>query len=102
MKFLTFTFLLLSIQSFACDQAEAQILAKVVVGDTDSMHYCRAIVTAESIEIYNESEVCPLSKEEVISKGVEFPLTNGHDCDVYRGDTITGVVYKKGEIIYLD
>lgn len=70
---------------------EAQIIAKVDKKVTDSMTYCRVFITKEYPKTYNPSLMCPLDISEVMSKGIEIGLKNGHDCEL-DSDTITGVL----------
>lgn len=94
--------LTLTFSIFACDSYEAQFIGEVTKVETDSLTYCRAYVTQESISYYNLHNFCPLYKTEAIEQGIDFPLINGHDCEVYVGDTITGVLVKKNGKIILD
>ena len=34
---------------------------------------------------------------EVISKGIEFSLVNGHDCEVTVGEEINDIIIKKAD-----
>lgn len=79
-------------QQPACQQ-EAQIIAKISGRDTDSLTYCVAKIDPTSIVQYNVNQLCPLDLAEVLEQGIEFGLTNGHDCDVPTGD-ISGVLVK--------
>tara|TARA_B100001971_G_scaffold84647_1_gene78184 strand:+ start:293168 stop:293473 length:306 start_codon:yes stop_codon:yes gene_type:complete len=96
-------FILLAAMSvFACDTYEAQFIAKVTEVETDSLTYCRAKISAESIALYNEHILCPLDMSEVIAKGISLPLINGHDCEVSVGEQISGYLYTRGNTIQLD
>lgn len=76
-------------------QQEAQIIAKVLERDTDSLTYCVAKIDPASIIQYNENQLCPLDLAEVLDQGVEFGLSNGHDCEAPgAGSVITGVLVK--------
>ncbi len=86
--------------SFACDNQEAQVIMNVVSVETDSLTYCRAVVSDDSISSFNVYGVCPLSKVDVVDLGVDFPLINGHDCEV--PEVISGVLVKKNQKIILD
>lgn len=59
---------------------EAQIITQSVKRSTDNLTYCKAF--PEEILQFNPSGVKPLSIEVVLDLGVEFPLFNGHDCEV--------------------
>ncbi len=72
---------------------EAQIIAKVRE-NTKSLSSCVAHIDTSSIIQYNESGVCPLDLSEVIEKGVEVGMINGHDCRVQAGEPISGVLVK--------
>ncbi|WP_127717326.1 hypothetical protein [Halobacteriovorax sp. HLS] len=102
MKFLSFIalFSLFTTNSFACSTYEAQIIADVVRVETDSMMTCKAFISAESIQMYNEHGLCGLKLEEVLENGIDFPLINGHDCEVE--DTISGYLYTTKTGISLD
>ena len=103
MKTLLLTLFVLSTSAFAsevvrCDANEAQIIAEVVSVETDSMMTCKAMISAESVSLFNEHSLCRLSLEEVIENGVDFPLVNGHDCEV--PSQLNGyLVQKNGEIV---
>ena len=90
---LLFTTLLASQISFAnteC-QKEAQIIAKVTGRETDNLTYCKAQIG--KIIQYNQSQVCPLDLDEVLVRGVDMPLENGHDCNV--PEEISGVLVQR-------
>jgi hypothetical protein len=91
---------LFSIFGNACEQPEAQVIMNVVETRTDSLTFCKAYVSAASIEHYSESGICPLERQTVIELGVDFPLTNGHDCEVPK--TISGILIQKNNRIHLD
>ena len=79
---------------------EAQIIAKVGELKTDSMTTCRVMIS--SVSFYRENMTCPLDLSEVMSKGIEIGLKNGHDCE-HDSDTITGVlVQNSAGDIYLE
>lgn len=102
MKFL-FSALILtmfSTVSFACDEQYAQVVAKVVGVESNSLTTCKAMVSEESISYFGDHVVCGLSKSEIISNGIDFPLVNGHDCEV--PDTIAGVLVKSGSKITVE
>jgi hypothetical protein len=84
----------------ACEKYEAQIIAEVVEIETDSNTYCRAIISEESIEHFQEHFFCPLDKSEIIEKGISFPLQNGHDCVI--PDRIGGYAYGEDGKIKLE
>ena len=101
MKKLFMILLLTTSSAFAaCESYEAQIIAEVVESRTDSLTFCKAVISAESITLYNEHALCPLNMEEVLENGIDFPLMWGHDCDVPR--TISGVLISNGRSIRLD
>jgi hypothetical protein len=79
--------------SMASCLGEAQIIAQVS-GNTKSLTSCIAHVDSSSIVQYNESGVCPLDLGEVLEKGVEVGMKDGHDCRLQAGDVITGVLVK--------
>lgn len=95
-------FSVLSFQAFSCSQNEAQVAMVVTSVETDSMHYCKAFVSEESISHFSEHIRCPLTQSEVIAKGIDFPLVNGHDCNVEVGDVISGYLITSGNKIVID
>ena len=99
MKTLTFIVTVLAAQFAAAQnqpacQQEAQIIAKISGRATDSLTYCVAKIDPDSIVQYNINQLCPLNLSEVLEMGIEFGLTNGHDCEVPVGETISGVLVK--------
>lgn len=81
-------------------EGEAQIIAAVKEVRTNSLTYCNAIVDAAAVTHYSASGVCPLPLARVIAEGIEFPLQNGHDCEV--PETISGVLVLSHGRIYLE
>ncbi|MEY4615596.1 MAG: hypothetical protein RJB66_556 [Pseudomonadota bacterium] len=85
--------------SFACDQQEAQIIAKIssVVKNTNS---CVAQIELKDIRFFSSSMVCPLDQVEVLNLGVNVGIKDGHDCRRDVGDEINGIIYRvsSGEI----
>ncbi len=73
---------------------EAQIIAKVGQIISKDMSECVVSIDAKSVVQYNISQVCPLDFSEVLEKGVEVGLSNGHDCKLNPGDDISGVIVK--------
>lgn len=100
MKLLLILLFSLSTGASVCDEYQAQIIADVVSVETDSLTFCRAKVSYNSIKVFNpygdnqyiDGDICPLYRQEVVTKGIDFPLINGHDCEV--PDEINGVIYK--------
>lgn len=86
--------------AFECETFEAQVLAEVVNVETDSLTYCKGIISPDSIHIYSEHLLCPLDITEVLSEGISFPLISGHDCEVPK--TLSGVLVKGKYQIYLE
>ena len=74
---------------------EAQIIAKITERSTDNLTHCTAKIDASSVRVYNQNGMCPMDLSEVISQGIDMPLTNGHDCEITVGDEINGIVYKR-------
>ncbi len=91
-KLLLLTITLFQFSAFAsnCPNGEAQIIAKITSVQTDSMHYCVAYISEESISHYSSNIFSLLDKQEVIQKGIDFPLVNGHDCEITKGETLSG------------
>jgi hypothetical protein len=83
-------------------QGEAQIIAKIGERKTNSLSYCTAFVDISSVTFYQESGVCPLPLEVVLQNGIQFPLKNGHDCDIQKGDSLSGVLVLKNDRIELE
>lgn len=101
MKFILLL-LTLSFSIFACGTNEAQFIATVTEVETDSLTYCRAKVSYESITYFSGHFFCPLSRADLIELGVSLPLINGHDCEISVGDQISGIAVMEGQQIYLD
>ncbi len=98
------SFTLFQISAFAdCnDQYEAQIIAEIVSVKTDSMTYCKAMLSRESISHFREHILCPLDLAEIIENGIDFSLVNGHDCELTKGDTVSGVLVQSNGKIRFD
>lgn len=73
---------------------EAQIIAKVDQIISRDMSECVVSIDAKSIVQYNVNRTCPLELSEVLEKGVEVGLSNGHDCNYNPGDDISGVIVR--------
>lgn len=95
---------MLSVNSLAQEcLGEAQIYVVVTGRETDNLTYCKATFDASNVRIFNSSVTCPLDLSEVIQKGLSLPLMEGHDCNVFIGDHLSGVITKqKNGQIYLD
>ena len=93
-------FSLISTSAFSCETFEAQIIADVERVETDSMMTCKAFISPSTITLYNEHSLCPLDLSEVLENGIDFPLVNGHDCEVEG--TISGYLYTTKTGISLD
>lgn len=80
---------------------EAQIIAKVDNVTKTGLSRCVATITKYSIQMYNESMVCPLDLNEVIEQGIVVTFKDGHDCAFEAGQNISGVLVKNsaGEIV---
>ncbi len=85
-----------------CTTTEGQVIATVTRVETDSMIFCKAYISIKSISHYSAHMICPLSIDSVVEEGIIFPLVNGHDCEVYVGDSISGYLLSNGKSIYLD
>jgi hypothetical protein len=72
---------------------EAQIIAKVASIKSKSLTSCSVNIDANTIVQYNVNQTCPLDIQEVLYKGVEVGLNNGHDCALDSGDDISGVIF---------
>ena len=95
--------LILLIQSqayaFKCETRSAWIRAVVTERETDSLTYCRAKIR---IQEFQAPTLCPLVVEDsVVQRGIEFPLSNGHDCEVYVGQELNGELISNGRIAYI-
>ena len=90
------TTLLVSQISFAAPvcSGEAQIIAKVGQIINRDMSECVISIDTNTIVQYNVNQLCPLDLSEVMEKGVEVGLSNGHDCNYNPGDDISGVIVK--------
>jgi hypothetical protein len=69
---------------------EAQIIATVAFNEPVSADSCRATVQA-NVRFYAESQVCPLSFSDVVSKGILIPA-DSFQCSLLPGDEISGVI----------
>lgn len=83
---------------------EAQVIAPIVSTQSDNLHYCRVYIDQSQARVYNESMVCPLDISEVVAKGVEVGLKNGHECRLQSGEELNGIIVKTktGSIIWED
>lgn len=73
---------------------EAQIIAKVNQIISRDMSECVVSIDTNSIVQYNVNQLCPLDLSEVMEKGVEVGLSNGHDCNYNPGEDLSGVIVK--------
>jgi hypothetical protein len=71
---------------------EAQIIAKVAGIKSKSLSNCTVDIDFNSIKQYNTNMTCILDIQEVLYKGVEVGLKDGHDCALDLGDDISGVL----------
>ncbi len=80
---------------------EGQIIAKVAGIKSKSLSNCTVDIDANSITQYNVNQTCILDIQEVLYKGVEVGLKDGHDCRFDAGDAISGILVlnKAGQII---
>ena len=92
----------LTFSIFACDTYEAQFIGEVTRVETDSLTYCKAYLSHESVSHYNVHALCPLDLSEVINEGIDFPLVNGHDCEVNRGEKLSGILVQDNNQIFID
>ena len=95
-KFIILAALFVSQITFAAPvcSGEAQIIAKVGQIISRDMSECVVSIDPSSIVQYNVNQTCPLDLSEVMEKGVEVGLSNGHDCNYRAGDDISGVIVK--------
>jgi hypothetical protein len=104
MKTLTIALILItslsSLNAHTCEKYEAQIVATVKTIETDSLTFCKAIVSYENITFYAEHSFCPLDKRDLVETGISFPLQNGHDCEI--PEVISGYAYSDNGKIRLD
>jgi hypothetical protein len=91
---------LYSLNAHTCEKYEAQIVATVEKVETDSLTFCKAIVSYESITFFAEHTFCPLDKQDIVETGISFPLQNGHDCEI--PEQISGYAYTDHNQIKLD
>ena len=88
-------------KEFCKGNLEAQIIAEITEVKTDSLTYCVAKISPESVSFFSENWLCPLSLEVIVEKGISYPLMNGHDCEISMGEKITGVLIQdKGRIYF--
>jgi hypothetical protein len=69
---------------------EAQIIATIAFNEPASSGKCRATVQA-NVRFFAASQVCPLSLNDVVSKGILIPADN-FQCYLLPGDEINGVI----------
>ena len=69
---------------------EAQIIATIAFNEPASSGKCRATVQA-NVRFFAASQVCPLSLNDVVSKGVLIPADN-FQCLLQPGDEINGII----------
>ncbi|KYG64584.1 hypothetical protein AZI85_04015 [Bdellovibrio bacteriovorus] len=74
--------------AFACNQLEAQLIAKAASIEPANNGQCRVKLSWTGNWQLNPSFQCPLDIDEVSSFGV---ITS---CNVKEGDTVTGIVYR--------
>lgn len=82
-----------SLSAMAC-YGEAQITAKIDSVQTDSLMSCKVFIDSKQIQFFASSGVCPLEISEILSKGIEVGIINGHDCRLDNGMTMSGIVVK--------
>lgn len=86
--------------AYQCENRQAQVIAKVTAVETDNLTYCRAKV---EFRLFQPHGLCPLTPEDAgIQKGLQFPLTNGHDCEISVGEEVSGVIISDGQNAYLE
>lgn len=88
----SFVFLIGSL-AMACNQQEAQIIAKIdeVIKSPTS---CTAFVRSEDIRFFASSLICPLDQSEVTSFGVRVGLNQDLECALGVGDELNGVLIR--------
>ena len=69
---------------------EAQIIAAIAFNEPVSADTCRATIQA-AVRFFAESQVCPLSLGDVVSKGILIRAEN-FQCSLLPGDEIRGVI----------
>lgn len=70
---------------------EGQIIASVKSIVEKTATGC--VVSVDNVKMYNESQVCALVLEEVISTGVKISLKNDQ-CSLQVGEMLSGVLFK--------
>lgn len=70
---------------------EAQIIAKVSESRGVTSGRCQLTVLASDIKFYSENQLCPLSIDEVLVKGVLVRADN-FQCAVNVNETISGIL----------
>lgn len=83
---------------------EAQVIAPIISTQTDRLHSCRVYIDLSKVRVYNESMVCPLDINEVVTNGVEVGLKADLSCRLLIGDELNGIIVKtkKNSIIWED
>jgi hypothetical protein len=88
-------------QAFAvtCETRSAFVRAVITERETDSLTYCRAKI---SIREFQAHSLCPLVAEDYgVQRGIEFPLENGHDCEIMVGQELNGELISDGINAYI-
>ena len=83
-----------------CTERSAQVAGVITAKSTDNMTYCRAKI---AIREFSAHTLCPLTPEDsAVTRGINFPLQNGHDCEIQVGQEISGVLISNGRDAYID
>lgn len=99
MKFLIFSALLgASLSSaFACEQYEAQFVAKVSSMEVSEDGTCK--IAIDQVEHYSAHYFCPLFVETVKNNGIDL---KGEACSVKVGERVHGILIDDGKTITIE
>ncbi|OUR99589.1 hypothetical protein A9Q84_00790 [Halobacteriovorax marinus] len=97
MKIIIALLILASQSTFACNNFEALIVAKITEIKTISTGTC--LVSVGDFSYFREHALCPLDMSEILNSGITL---EGINCEKSIGDSIDGVVISNGLKIVLD
>jgi hypothetical protein len=104
MKKMILTSLLLatsfSIHAQGACEGEAQVLGQIQSVTFKPATSCVAVIT--NIESYSSNEFCPLSMDEIIATGITVPAINEAACKALIGQSLSGTVVKKGDVLNIE
>jgi hypothetical protein len=104
MKKMILTSLLLatsfSIHAQGACEGEAQVLGKVQSASFKPAANCVTVIN--NLESYSSNEFCPLSIDEIIATGITIPVASEEACKALVGQSLSGTVVKKGDVLNIE